>query len=82
MKARASAVEELEAAGTLDQPLLGGGGEDDLDRQLRELSSGSEVDAEMAKMKAEIGGGEPAAAELPSGDEPVADAEPADAEQS
>jgi phage shock protein A len=55
--------------------LLGGAGDDDLDRQLRELSSGSEVDAEMQKMKAELGGGEPSA-ELPSGDEPVAEGEP------
>ena len=41
MKARASAVQELEAAGTFDDLTTLGTGEDDIDRQLRELSSGS-----------------------------------------
>ena len=37
MKARAGAVEELEAAGTFDDLTQLGSGEDDIDRQLREL---------------------------------------------
>jgi phage shock protein A len=57
MRARASAVEELEAAGTFDDLTQLGGGEDDIDRQLRELTSGAEVDDELAKMKAELGSG-------------------------
>jgi phage shock protein A len=57
MRARASAVEELEAAGTFDDLTQIGGGEDDIDRQLRELTSGAEVDDELAKMKAELGSG-------------------------
>jgi len=57
MKARASAVQELEAAGTFEDLTQIGPGEDDIDRQLRQLSSGSEVDAELAKMKAELGSG-------------------------
>jgi phage shock protein A len=57
MKARASAVGELEAAGTFEDLTALGSGDDDIDRQLKELSSTSEVDAELAKMKAELGSG-------------------------
>src|SRR5690348_14450872 len=57
MKARADAVQELEAAGTFEDLTALGPGEDDIDRQLRELSSTSEVDNELAKMKAELGTG-------------------------
>jgi phage shock protein A len=57
MRARASAVEELEAAGTFDDITQLGGGEDDIDRQLKELTSGAQVDDELAKMKAELGSG-------------------------
>jgi phage shock protein A len=57
MRARANAVAELEAAGTFDDLSQLGGGEDDIDRQLHELSSGAVVDDELAKMKAEIGPG-------------------------
>jgi phage shock protein A len=62
MKARAQAVGELEAAGTFDDLTSLGSGEDDIDRQLRQLSSSSEVDAELEKMKAELGSGAPASA--------------------
>ena len=55
MRARADAVEELEAAGTFDDMTQIGGGGDDLDRQLAALDSGSQVDDELAKMKAELG---------------------------
>src|SRR3954449_6847158 len=57
MKARASAVEELEAAGTFEDLTSLGPGEDDIDRQLSELTTGSQVDSELAKMKAELGSG-------------------------
>ncbi|MGH2714638.1 MAG: PspA/IM30 family protein [Thermoleophilaceae bacterium] len=57
MRARAGAVEELEAAGTFDDITQLGGGEDDIDRQLKELTSGAQVDDELAKMKAELGPG-------------------------
>jgi phage shock protein A len=63
MKARASAVEELEAAGTFeDLTALEPGGNDDIDRQLKELTSTSQVDDELSKMKAELGGGSGGAA--------------------
>src|SRR3954454_8486537 len=57
MRARASAVEELEAAGTFEDLTALGPGEDDIDRQLSELTTGSQVDSELAKMKAELGFG-------------------------
>jgi phage shock protein A len=55
MRSRASAMQELEAAGTFDDLTTLGSGEDDIDRQLKQLSSGSEVDDELSKMKAELG---------------------------
>ena len=58
MRARADAVAELEEAGTFDDLTQLGPGQDDIDRQLAQLSSSSEVDDELAKMKAELGTGE------------------------
>ncbi|MBA2349486.1 MAG: PspA/IM30 family protein [Solirubrobacterales bacterium] len=72
MKARAGAVEELEAAGAFeDLTQLGEGGQDDIDRQLHALSSGSQVDDELAKMRAELGQGspEPEAQQIEKGEE-------------
>src|ERR1051326_6355309 len=66
MRARASAVEELEKAGTFDDITQLGPPQDDIDKQLAELSAGSQVDGELAKMKAELGqggGGAPALGE-------------------
>src|SRR5918996_648531 len=57
MRARASAVEELEAAGTFEDLTQLGSGKDDIDRQLAQLGAGSQVDDELAKMKAELGSG-------------------------
>jgi phage shock protein A len=57
MRARASAVEELEAAGTFDDITQIGGGQDDIERQLQELTSGTQVNDELEKMKAELGAG-------------------------
>ena len=63
MRARASAVDELEKAGAFeDITQLGEGGNDDIDRQLKELTSKTDVDAELAKMKAELGAGSGGAA--------------------
>jgi phage shock protein A len=68
MKARAQAVQELEAAGTFDDLTQLGPGEDDIDRQLKQLSSSNEVDAELEKMRAELGSGStPPAGELGAG---------------
>jgi phage shock protein A len=57
MKARADAVAELEAAGTFEDLSQLGEGQDDIDRQLQELTSGTQVDSELEKMKAELGAG-------------------------
>jgi phage shock protein A len=62
MRARADAVQELEAAGTFTDLTALGPAEDDIDRQLKALSSSTEVDADLEKMKAEIASGAPAAA--------------------
>jgi len=70
MRARASAVEELEAAGTFEDLTQLGSGQDDIDRELAALGTGGMVDDELAKMKAELGqGSAPAPAELESGEE-------------
>ena len=52
MQARASAIDELTAAGTLEDFTAQG---DDLDRQLSQISQGTQVDSKLAKMKAELG---------------------------
>ena len=57
MRARADAVSELEAAGTFEDLTQLGSGEDDIDRQLKQLSSQSDVDDDLARMKAELGAG-------------------------
>jgi phage shock protein A len=75
MKARANAVQELEAAGTFSDLTTLGSGEDDIDRQLKELSSTSAVDDDLAKLKAELGSGA-----APSGELPAGSAEPAAAD--
>jgi phage shock protein A len=67
MKARADAVSELEEAGTFEDLTALGSGEDDIDKQLRELSSGAAVDDELAKMKAELGTGSGGGKQLEEG---------------
>ncbi len=67
MRARADAVQELEAAGTFEDLTQLGSGEDDIDRQLRELGSGSQVDSELERMKAELGAGSSSAPQLDAG---------------
>src|SRR5213080_4405266 len=58
MKARASAVDELEKAGTFeDLSALGSGQNDDIDRELAQLTAGTQVDSELEKMKTELGSG-------------------------
>jgi len=59
MQARAAAVDELTTSGALEDYTAQG---DDLDRQLAQISQGSEVDDELAKLKAELGPGDQPAA--------------------
>src|SRR5690242_7338524 len=69
MKARADAVSELESAGTFEDLTALGSGDDEIDRQLKQLSSSSAVDEDPAKMKGEVGSGA-GAAQIPAGDAP------------
>ncbi|MEA2128993.1 MAG: phage shock protein [Solirubrobacteraceae bacterium] len=62
MKARADAVEELEAAGTFEDLTQLGSGQDDIDRELAALGAGGMVDDELNKLKAELGQGDAPAA--------------------
>jgi phage shock protein A len=68
MKARADAVAELEEAGTFGDMMELGQGKDDIDRQLEALSSGSQVDSELERMKAELGQGSAPAGALGAGE--------------
>ena len=75
MQARAQAVDELTAAGTLEDFTST---DDDIGRQLKQIQQGSQVDDELAKLKAELGEGDQPK-ELAGGDQapPAAEAEPA-----
>ena len=62
MQARAGAVDELLASGALDDVTAEPGG--DIQAQLDALTAGSSVDAELARMKAELGAGAPPPKEI------------------
>jgi phage shock protein A len=66
MRARANAMDELEAAGAFDDALSLNPG-DDLDRELTQLTSQSDVDGDLARLKAELGQGGGAAPQIGSG---------------
>ena len=59
MRARAGAIDELAAAGVLDDPLGLGSGQDDIDRELNKLSASASVESELAALKASTGTGQP-----------------------
>lgn len=68
MQARASAIDELTSTGALDD--LTAGDQTQLDRELAQISASSQVDSELAKLKAEVGSGDGAAQkEIASGGE-------------
>ncbi len=72
MQARAGAIDELLASGALndlDHPV------DDIQKELDKVSSGTQVDSELAALKAELASSAPAAALGDGSDEPTADAE-------
>lgn len=68
LQARSGAIDELLASGALDDPT--GTAKDDITAELDRMASTSDVELELARMRAEIGGGEaPAAIEgAPAGD--------------
>jgi len=63
MQARASAIDELTSTGALDD--LSAGDQDQLTKELSQISSSSQVDDELAKLKAEVGSGD-APKEIPA----------------
>ncbi|CAA9381096.1 MAG: Suppressor of sigma54-dependent transcription, PspA-like [uncultured Propionibacteriaceae bacterium] len=60
MQARAGAIDELLASGALDDPT--GTSKDDITLELEQLASTSDVESELARMRASIGAGPAAAA--------------------
>jgi phage shock protein A len=59
MQARAGAIDELLASGALDDS-SGLGRKDDIEAELDRVAGGSDVELELARMKAELTGGTPA----------------------
>jgi phage shock protein A len=84
MQARAGAIDELTSVGALEDFTAG----DQLTKELSQISAASQVDDELAKLKAEVGAGDapkeiPAASgDAPADDEPAEDAPAEDAPQS
>jgi phage shock protein A len=74
MQARAGALDELVDSGALEDFTQTG---DHLDRELAQLASQSQVDSDMAKLKAEIGGGDQAKELGAATGDPGAAAQPA-----
>jgi len=68
MQARAGAVDELLASGALED--VTASPNSDIERELAAISSGSDVDSELASLKAELGTGERQAIEGGTGTEP------------
>jgi len=66
LQARASAIDELTTSGALEDYTAGG--QTGLDRELAQISTTSQVDSDLARLKAEVGQGD-ASKELGSGDE-------------
>ena len=56
MQARAGAIDELTSSGALDD--LTAGDQDQLSRELSQISTANQVDDELAKLKAEVGSGD------------------------
>jgi phage shock protein A len=54
LQARASAMQELEAAGTFDDFPALGPGKDDIDLQLERIGAGTAIDNELLRVKAEL----------------------------
>jgi phage shock protein A len=64
MQARASAIDELTSTGALDD--LSAGDQDQLTKELSQISASSQVNDELAKLKAEVGSGGEAPKEIPA----------------
>src|ERR687897_762140 len=74
MQARAGAIDELLASGALEDPT--GTAKDDITMELEQLASTSDVESELARMKASIGAGPAAAPQAIEGQQAPAEALP------
>ncbi len=83
MQARAGAVDELIASGALNDPISGG--KDDITAELDRVSSSSDVELELARMKGQISGGPQAPPQLEGQPaqtgQPVQSAQPSEEEK-
>jgi phage shock protein A len=68
LQARASAIDELTTSGAFEDYTAGG--QTALDRELAQISTTSQVDSDLARLKAEVGPGD-ASKELGAGEEPA-----------
>ena len=75
LQARASAIDELTSTGALED--LTAGDQTQLDRELAQISASSQVDSELAKLKAEVGTGDGPKGEIGAGDAEPAPGPPA-----
>src|SRR5581483_3626116 len=75
LQARASAIDELTSTGALED--LTAGDQTQLDRELAQISASSQVDSELAKLKAEVGAGDGPKGEIGAGDAEPAPGPPA-----
>lgn len=75
LQARASAIDELTSSGALED--FTAGDQTQLDRELAQISSSSQVEDELAKLKAEVGSGELQKEIAPGDAEPEAESAPA-----
>ena len=66
MQARAAAIDELTSTGALED--FSAGDQTQLDRELAQISSASQVDDELAKLKAEVGPGAEPSKQIESGE--------------
>jgi phage shock protein A len=69
MQARAGAIDELLASGALDDPT--GTAKDDITLELEQLASTTDVESELARMKASLGAGPSTAAPALEGQPPA-----------
>jgi len=66
LQARAAAIDELTSSGALED--LTAGDQDQLTRELSQISASSQVDSELAKLKAEVGSGGGTPKEIAAGE--------------
>jgi phage shock protein A len=70
-------MEELEASGAFGDDMLElGSGQDQLDKELHQLTSQSQVDDDLARLRAELGSGTAPAGQLGAGEPSQTESKP------